>query len=155
MFSYAKGIIKQGHGVASGKSNDSRFPNGTIAMQIPFFKEKGLELSSFFPGTINLSLSGYTYKLGRPKYFFPSIKWSPDLPPEKFSFYECTIKPNKGTPVHGAFVYWPHPSTKPEFHQDFSVLEILAPFIKETHYGEEIEIYADPKSIFFSTKTSP
>ena len=51
----ANGFIKQGYGVASGKSNDIRFPEGTVSMQIPFFTRRGLDLSAFFPVTLNVS----------------------------------------------------------------------------------------------------
>ena len=52
--------------------------------------------------------------------------------------------------IYESFVYWPHPSTKPEFKQDPSVLEVIAPFIEEAHYGDEITITADSSSINFS-----
>ena len=32
----AKAVVTQGHGIASGKTYDVRFPNGTLAMQAPF-----------------------------------------------------------------------------------------------------------------------
>jgi hypothetical protein len=43
-----KGTIQKGHGVASGKSGDPRFPEGTIAMQTPFFSDLGLKLEQCF-----------------------------------------------------------------------------------------------------------
>ena len=46
-------IIKQGHQVASGLAKDNPYPRGTIEMQIPFFQQLGLDLSSFFLGTFN------------------------------------------------------------------------------------------------------
>ena len=39
-----KGIVREGYGVASGRSENPRFPRGTIEMQKPFFREQGLDL---------------------------------------------------------------------------------------------------------------
>ena len=41
-----------GHGIASGKKKDDRFPDGTISMQIPIFKRLGLDLDHFHQGTL-------------------------------------------------------------------------------------------------------
>jgi hypothetical protein len=38
MISSAIGEIQRGYGIASGKTEDFRFPEGTLAMQIPYFK---------------------------------------------------------------------------------------------------------------------
>ena len=37
-----KGIIRPGHQVASGQSSQSPYPQGTIALQTPFFQSLGL-----------------------------------------------------------------------------------------------------------------
>ncbi len=39
------GLICKGHGVASGKSDNQRYPRGTLYEQLPYFKERGLDLS--------------------------------------------------------------------------------------------------------------
>jgi hypothetical protein len=52
---WIQGEIQQGHGVASGKNAETPYPNGTIAMQAPFFKKLGLDLFNFWPGTLNIS----------------------------------------------------------------------------------------------------
>ena len=54
MNNFAVGVVKEGHGVASGKNFDARFPDGTIAMQMPYFKRLGIDLKSYFKGTINI-----------------------------------------------------------------------------------------------------
>ena len=46
------GIINKGHGVASGASTSSPYPTGSIAMQAPFFKARGLDLSGCYFGTL-------------------------------------------------------------------------------------------------------
>ena len=43
----------RGHEVASKKS--VHYPQRTIEMQAPFFKERGLDLSGFHRGTLNIS----------------------------------------------------------------------------------------------------
>ena len=42
------GVLMRGHEVASKKS--VHYPQGTIEMQAPFFKERGLDLSGFIVG---------------------------------------------------------------------------------------------------------
>ncbi len=40
--------VISGYGVASGKGNDPRYPEGTLLLQMPFFKERGLNLEQYF-----------------------------------------------------------------------------------------------------------
>ena len=53
-------VLLEGHGVASGQAlnagqlKTSPYPKGTIAMQAPLFAALGLDLSPFWPGTLNL-----------------------------------------------------------------------------------------------------
>ena len=145
----AKAVVTQGHGIASGKTYDVRFPNGTLAMQAPVFRELGMNLSEFFPGTLNLSVHPFSYRLDTPLYSFPQVKWTPYLPPENFSFYPCGIRLIGEEDYTEALVYWPHPSTKPEFHQDPHVLEILAPRIPSLRYGKEMEIRGHSRGLSF------
>ncbi len=63
-----EGIIKRGHQVASGMARDSPYLQGTIEMQTPFFQKLGLDLSAFFPGTLNISISPKTFTLQQPEY---------------------------------------------------------------------------------------
>ena len=148
--SSAKAIVTRGHGIASGKTLDSRFPEGTLALQVPVFRDLGLDLRGFFGGTLNLSIHPYSYRLGVPDHCFPQVKWTDSLPPENFSFYRCRIRLLDETNFVGAFVYWPHPSTKPEFHQDPHVLEVLAPRISGADYGKEMEVTAESNTLEFS-----
>lgn len=146
----AKAVVTQGHGIASGKTWDSRFPNGTLSMQAPFFKDLGMDLSGYFPGTLNLSVHPYSYRLGTPLHSFPKVKWTSSLPPENFSFYECRIRLLDEEDFAEALVYRPHPSTKPGFPQDPHVLEVLAPRIPLAGYGKEMEIIGNNGSLSFS-----
>ena len=72
------------------------------------------------------------------------------MPAENFSFYRCGIRPAGMKSFEEGLVYWPHPSTKPEFQQDPSVLEILAPFLAEAGYGSAVELLLDPEEIEIS-----
>ena len=149
MISSAIGEIQNGYGVASGKTEDFRFPEGTLAMQIPYFKRAGFDLSGFFRGTLNVLFRDHQFQLGQPSYYFPSVKWSPDFPAENFSFYSCIVQPGKDEQVYESFVYWPHPSTKPDFVQDSRILEILAPHLPGAHYGQQIIVSADSGIVDF------
>lgn len=144
-----KGFVKKGHGVASGKSRNPRFPEGTIEMQKPFFYERGLKLDDYFPGTINLSISPYRYEIKHSKYTFKNIKWSPNDPAEDFSFFDCRISLNTGQVLSG-LIYYPHPETKTEHFQSSDILEIITPFISGLKYGDELIVEVDSQQINIS-----
>ena len=148
----AEGIVVQGYGIASGKHSDNRFPQGSISMQFPFFKKCGFDVSHFFMGTINISFRNFKFELINPVHHFPKVKWCADLPAENFSFYPCSVSTscNSFSESFTGFVYWPHPSTKPEFHQDSNVIEVILPFIPDIKYGVEVKIKALNESISFS-----
>lgn len=153
MFTSIPVKIIQGYGVASGKCKDPRFPQGSVALQLPFFEKNGLDTSSFYPGTLNLDLSPYSYKLLNPTFQFNRVKWTPYLPAENFSFFSCQLNLSE---VHGdqhytCYVYWPHPSTKPDFHQPRSVLEVIAPFIPNLDYGKRLILSSKNDVISFTT----
>ncbi|MEE3718499.1 hypothetical protein V2H45_17295 [Tumidithrix elongata RA019] len=141
-----KGSVKKGHGVASGKSGDPRFPKGTIAMQKPLFAEQGLDISGYFLGTINVSIYPYRYEIEKPKYTFRDIKWAKEEPAEDFSFFDCRIILNSGEKFEG-LVYYPHPETKPEHFQEPEVLEIMTPFIQDLKYEDEVVLELDRRQI--------
>ena len=152
-FSEVTAKVVPGYGVASGKSEDGRFPDGTLDLQIPIFNKLGLNLSNFYRGTLNLDLSPYSYKLVQPDYKFEKVKWSKFLPAENFSFYPCSVTTscNSLSESFTGFVYWPHPSTKPEFHQNTNVIEVILPFIPDIKYGIEVKVKALNESISFFT----
>ena len=52
-------------------------------------------------------------------------------------FYACEIKLSSERQTYKSWIYWPHPSTKPEFKQKENILEILAPFIGSISYGSK------------------
>ena len=132
-----KGLVKPGHGVASGISGNPRFPGGTIAMQKPVFQALGLNLNGYFRGTINFSIAPQRYEIRNAKHTFKNVKWSPKDPAEDFSFFDCRISVNKNETIDG-LIYYPHPETKPEHFQSPDILEIMMPFISGLKYGDEL-----------------
>ncbi|MBE9242375.1 hypothetical protein [Synechocystis salina] len=144
-----KGVVKAGHGVASGKSSDPRFPAGTIAMQKACFQERGLSLDDYYLGTINLSIAPHQYKAKQAKYTFRQVKWSNNDPAEDFSFFDCRIIIGNQQAIKG-LIYYPHPETKPEHFQPPDILEIMSSFIQNLHYGNEVIIEVNPQQIEIS-----
>jgi len=143
--------IVPGHGIASGKTKDRRFPSGTISLQMPHFESEGFSGKSLHQGTLNLDVSPYSFILGIPSYQFSQVKWCEDLEPENFSFFPCRlIDPlDDNRKEYPSYVYWPHPSTKPGFEQPPCVLELLAPYIPDVKYGQSLLIKSEPKIIRF------
>ncbi len=141
-----QGIVQEGYGVASGKSGGSRFPEGTIAMQKPFFREQGLNLDAYFLGTINLAIAPLKYEIKQAKYTFKNIKWSLNDPAEDFSFFDCRILINP-TEILNGLIYYPHPETKPEHFQPPDILEIVTFFIDGINYGDEMILEVDSQQI--------
>ncbi len=101
------GIVMRGHGVASGRGPNSPYPISSLRMQKPFFKERGLDLSAYFEGTLNLSIAPHTFKIVRPQFTFPLVAWTTLHPPETFSFSPCRAI-YRGVEYDG-WVYYPHP----------------------------------------------
>ena len=139
------GIVKPGHQVASGFSPNSPYERGTLEMQLPLFQKLGLDLSSFFLGTINISIAPNTFKLIKPKHTFHHVKWHRDYDAETFSFSACGLV-HRGNSYQG-LIYYPHPETKIGHFQDDSILEAIAPKIPDLTYGDRITLEIDPQEI--------
>ena len=139
------GIIIKGYKVASGLSTDSPYPEGSIRMQLPFFKERGLNLSSLFPATLNVSIKPKKFIMENPEYTFRNVKWSDEHSPEDFSFSPCRVL-YRSRCVSG-FVYYPHPETKLDHHHHPSTLEIITTYIKNIFYGTKVDIQINKNEI--------
>lgn len=133
--------VVPGHRVASGQNGDPRFPGGTLAMQRPHFRERGLDLAIYHPGTLNLCIAPFCYQVIRPRLTFRQLQWHPVEPAEDFSFFDCRIH-FSGAEYPG-LIYYPHPETKPEHFQAADVLEVLAPTILGLVYGTTIHLCVD------------
>ncbi len=133
-----EGVVVRGHGVASGLSADSPYPEGTISMQLPIFARLGLDLSRFYPATINVDVSPLRVCVRETAIRFENVQWSKQHPPETFSFARCRVVFNEKE--FQSVVYHPHPETKRAHFQGDSLLEILAPYIRGLHYGSRVDL---------------
>lgn len=140
--------VVEGHRVASGLNGDARFPGGTLRMQFPFFLARGLDLSSFHLGTLNVSIAPLAYRVLQARYTFANMKWHPTEPAEDFSFFEVRAGCPDKTSVSG-YIYYPHPDTKPEHFQQPDVLELLLPFVKGLRYGMELNLVVPTTQMVF------
>lgn len=130
------GVLVRGHRVASRESE--HYPQGTIEMQAPFFKERGLDLSGFFSGTLNISIAPRTFRIQNARFHFPAVHWTNKHPPEHFSFSPCRLI-FKDREFQG-LIYYPHPETKARHYQNDSMIEVLAPWIDGIAYGDHLQI---------------
>jgi hypothetical protein len=140
-----KGVVEQGHGIASGRNPNSPYPTGSIELQTPFFKELGLDLAPYFRGTLNVSIRPYTFTLTNPQYTFCQVDWTPHHPPEDFSFSWVRLVYD-GIEYDG-WLYYPHPETKITHFQDPSILEIIAPLVPNITYGDKVEVILNRQEI--------
>lgn len=141
-----EGAVRRGHGVASGVGRDERYPEGTIRMQAPLFAQRGLDLSGYFLGTINVGIAPRRFRIVAPRLTFRDVAWSPFIPPEHFSFCDCRIE--IGGVTTDALIYWPHPETKPvEHRQADDVLEVLAPRLPGIRYDMPLRLWLPQSQI--------
>ena len=135
---YVQGQLQTGYGVASGRAMNSPYPAGAIALQTPHFQQLGLDLTPYYPGTLNISIAPAQFQLIQPQWTFPLVHWFPGSCPETFSFSPCQVI-YLGQAVSG-LIYYPHPETKPDHFQDLSTLEVLAPFIDQVNPNSIIHL---------------
>ena len=138
-----RGIVAEGYRVASGPSKD--YPYGTLDRQHPLFKTRGLDLSGYFNGTLNIDISPFTFTMVKPEYTFLHVEWTDLHPPEHFSFSHCKVI-FKETEYDG-WVYYPHPETKLRHFQNPSLLEVIAKPIAGIGYGDEVDVLVNQDEI--------
>lgn len=137
--------LTAGYGVASGRAADSPYPAGTIVLQAPYFAERGLDLTGFYPGTLNLDAAPFRFEPIRPR-FSAEINWHADIT-ERFSFFDAVLDLDDRQ-VSG-LLYYPHPETKPAHQQPGSVIEMLAPWIEGLAGSASLRLAADPAQAVF------
>jgi hypothetical protein len=115
-----------GYGVASGRAADSPYPAGTIALQAPLFLAQGMDLSPYFPATLNVDLAPHTPPPPLP-VFDGRLRWFGELE-ERFLLTPIALR-HAGI-VHEGLWYYPHPETKPAHFQRPTVVELLLPWIE-------------------------
>lgn len=147
-----KGLVVRGHGVASGISADPRYPEGTLAQQLPFFKEKGLDLKNYYPGTINLDISPFEFKILEPFRFLKGIRWSEHIPAENFYFFNLVVLLNHHR-ISG-LIYMPDSETKIEHDQGGSILELILPKVENLNYGDHLRIKVPDTQLRFCYKSA-
>jgi len=137
------GILMQGHQVASRPS--AAYPYSSLEKQKPYFKDRGLDLSPYFNGTLNISIAPLEFEMTKPEFTFPLVEWTDLHPPETFSFSRCKVK-FEGK-EHAGWVYYPHPETKKTHFQNPSLIEVITYEIANLKYGDTLEIEVDPREI--------
>jgi len=142
-----QGRLVAGHGVASGRSAESPYPAGTIALQTPYFQALGIDLSPYQPATLNLDFQPGEWRLRDPDHHVPLLHWTDRHPPETFSFWHCRLRrlAVADAPEQPALIYHPHPETKRAHHQRPSLLELLAPPLGVLEPGERFDLVLDPR----------
>ncbi|HYD80188.1 MAG TPA: hypothetical protein VEC06_10300 [Paucimonas sp.] len=136
MEEWIPGIVVRGHGVASGASGDRRFPGGTIRLQKPFFQSRGIDLSAYWPGTVNIDLAPVE-PVPRHPLFDERVAWF-DGVEERFILSPAEIE-IRGRRFAGLW-YYPHPETKPEHFQAATVVELLLPWIDGLAAGDIVAV---------------
>ncbi len=142
-----KGVLVRGYGVASGPSQD--YPYGALERQIPLFKARGLDLSGYFFGTLNIDIRPATFELVRPEFTFRDVRWTDLHPPEHFSFSRCGVT-FRGRDFEG-WLYYPHPETKRRNFQNPSLLEVITNLVPEIRAGDELEVRVNPERVAVTT----
>ncbi len=133
-----QGVVVRGHGVASGQAAGSPYPQGSVVMQMPFFKARGLDLSNCWAGTVNVSIAPRTWSLLQADHCFERLAWTHLHPPETFSFVRLHMLWRAKS--IGAWLYYPHPETKAAHHQNANVMEIIAPRLDGLAYGDAVAL---------------
>jgi hypothetical protein len=138
-----RGTLTQGYGVASGPSAD--YPYGALERQSPIFRERGLDLTGCFLGTLNIDIRPMEFRLVKPEFVFCRVCWTDLHPPEDFSFSRCNVVFDDT--LYPGWIYFPHPETKKRNFQSPSLLEVIAPWIPNIKAGDRLDVQMNKKRI--------
>lgn len=139
------GHVVEGHRVASGLSPTSLYPDSTIRMQIPHFRERGLNLEGVYPGTINVSIAPRDFELFAPEWVFRNVLWYPERRAQDFAITRCILE--RGEEIYSSYVYYPFPDGKLHYHSAPSVIEILTIFVPHLAYGDPVTLRLSSSAI--------
>lgn len=139
------GTVVQGYRVASGLSDTTPYPQGTLAMQLPHFLARGFDLQPYFLGTLNVAIAPLQFRLVEPEVTLEQVAWTDLHGPESFSFARCRL--GWGNATHSGWLYYPHPETKPMHRQRSDVLELLMPKLAGIGYGDRVRLAIRPTEI--------
>ena len=135
--------VVRGHRIASGACGDPRFPAGTIALQLPFFRRLVPKFDAYlgcpaFAGTINLAV-GRAVTIDNPEICLNAIGWTPLFAPERFFLSQGMLNHRGGR--YPVFLYMPDPATKPDHAQPPDRIELLAAPIAGLAYGDRVSLH--------------
>lgn len=139
------GVVEAGHGVASGRGPAAPHPEGSVARQYPYFLRGGLDLGRCHPGTLNVSIRPWTFRIVRPTHVFDAVRWSPVQPPERFLFARCRV--DDGERCVAGHVYLPDPATKTVHYDDPTQLQIIAPYLPSVGYGSRLVLHLTTEEV--------
>lgn len=142
------GLVVSGHRVASGQAAESPYPSGTIEMQTPHFRALGIDLSPFYPGTLNVSIAPHRFELV-PRHTLHLVKWSPHHDAESFSFAPISLHWQQQS--FSGLIYYPRPETKINHFQDPAVIELLLPPIPNISYGSAVQLTASSSELIIKS----
>lgn len=142
------GIVVKGHRLASGIDGNSPFGRGTIELQAQIFRERGLDLTHCFHGTLNVSIKPWVFEMKAQEPTFRNVKWHENYGPENFFFSACRVI-FRGNMYEG-WVYYPDPRTKEAHQHDPSCLEIIAPRVPDIAYCDAVIVQVNPQEILIS-----
>jgi len=114
-------------------------------MQLPYFKANGLDLSNYYPATLNLSIAPHVFKMIAPELTLRDLHWAEGFDAEDFSFSSCEII-FKDQHYKG-LVYYPHPETKLDHFHSESLIEVISQYIPDIHYGDSVTFVYLPSEI--------
>ena len=146
------GILTKGYGVASGiRAVDSRFAAGSIRMQMPYFRQLGLDFDQYFEndwiaGTLNITVEAFeSFTIFKPDFHFRNMKWVEFDKPEDFLLVETTVV------FHGiryrGLIYQVDPETKMDHPHQSNMIEVISKSIPKIEYGNKVELEIDDTKI--------
>lgn len=148
-----QGQLVRGHQIASGRNPNSPYPAGSIALQIPFFKQRGLDLSDYYSATLNVSVAPKILQWRQPCHQFEQLDWIASIPSETFWFAPCDIV--FADVSYPGWIYYPHPDTKTQHFHDASLVEVICQQkISAIQYGDELSLRYGSQYVDFVTPTS-
>jgi hypothetical protein len=142
-----KGIVCPGYRVASGLTDSSPYPAGTIALQLPHFLALGLDLRNCYLGTLNVDTAPQQLQILQAAYCFKDVLWLEGFGCETFSFCHCAVE--FAQQQYQGWIYYPHPETKINHKQPATLVEVLAPCIPGIGYGDGVNLVGRSTEIQF------
>lgn len=158
-------VIRPGYRVASGQAfegHDQRFneDGGTIRLQIPKFRERGLDIDQYFGGgideayvaaTLGCDISPRRMTIVRPEYHFRSVRWTDKFDQQSPGFTEDFYLSPAAILFAGksfkALIYIPAPETKPAHVHPPTTIEVIAQKIDRIKYGDRVTLLYSPEAI--------